>query len=275
MNPAVEGKASVAIVQKALAEWMSGNPEGYLANVHDDFKGDIMSGVLDGGAQLRGKQALIDLLPAMSDQLEVLSFKPDNYVGAGNSVYFTVDWEFVVKSTGKKVSTRATVLKKIVDGKICEKYHRVNADQILKGYAPHMPSFEANPADLDAEKNVQFVKDAVGAYMAGKPEEYIAACHDDFCGDIWSGIIPGGENIRGKEALVAMFGEIGNHIEVKKFEPKNWAGVANYVFFEVDWEFVVKKTGKTVATTGLVLKIVKDQKICFKHHRLNNAEVVF
>ena len=70
-----------------------------------------------------------------------------------------------------------------------------------------------------------------------------------------------------------MFGEIGDYIEVKKFEPKNWAGVGNNVFFEVDWEFILLKTGKQITTTSLVLKTIKDGKIAFKHHRCNNAEI--
>ena len=57
-----------------------------------------------------------------------------NFCGVGDSVFFNADWEAVYRGT--TVACTAVVRKVIRDGKICEKYHRVNAAQIVEQAAP-------------------------------------------------------------------------------------------------------------------------------------------
>ena len=63
-------------------------------------------------------------------------------------------------------------------------------------------------------------------------------------------------------------------MEIKKFEPVNWAAVEDTVYFTVNWEFIWLKTGKEVKTSANVRKVVKDGKIIQKYHLLNNLDVL-
>ena len=110
------------------------------------------------------------------------------------------------------------------------------------------------------EQNIRLVKGLVEKFMNGNAEGYIDGCHEDFYGKIFSGLIPGGDNIRGKEGLVKMLETLPEYMEMVKFEPVNWAAVGNTVYFTVNWEFIWNETGKHVVTSANVRKVVKDVK---------------
>ena len=100
------------------------------------------------------------------------------------------------------------------------------------------------------EQNIRLVKGLVEKFMNGNAEGYIDGCHEDFYGKIFSGLIPGGDNIRGKEGLVKMLETLPEYMEMVKFEPVNWAAVGNTVYFTVNWEFIWNETGKHVVTSA-------------------------
>lgn len=51
-------------------------------------------------------------------------------------------------------------------------------------------------------------------------------------------VIPSGDEIKGKGAFINFMKEMNKKIETKKFEPTNWAGIGETVYFTVNWEFV-------------------------------------
>ena len=125
----------------------------------------------------------------------------------------------------------------------------------------------------EEEKNIRLVKGLVEKFMNGNAEGYIEGCHENFQGKIFSGLIPGGDNINGKEGLVKMLEIMPEYMEMVKFEPVNWAAVGNTVYFTVNWEFIWNKTGKHVVTSANVRKVVKDGKIIEKYHIVNYGDI--
>ena len=121
--------------------------------------------------------------------------------------------------------------------------------------------------------NVRLVKNAVNEFMNGNPEGYIDYLHDDFYGKIWSGLIPGGDDIKGKEAFVTFMEEMNKKIEIRKFEPVNWCGVGEVVYFTVNWEFIWKETNTLIRTSANVRKVVRDGKIIEKYHLINYNDI--
>ena len=121
--------------------------------------------------------------------------------------------------------------------------------------------------------NVRLVKNAVNEFMSGNSQGYIDYLDDDFYGKIWSGLIPGGDEIKGKEQLSKMFEELPKHMEIKKFEPVNWAAVGDTVYFTVNWEIIWKKTNTLVKTSANVRKVIKDNKIIEKYHIVNYNDI--
>ena len=121
--------------------------------------------------------------------------------------------------------------------------------------------------------NVRVVKNAVNEFMSGNPEGYIDYLHDDFYGKIWSGLIPGGDDIKGKEAFVAFMMEMNKRIETRKFEPIDWCGVGETVYFTVNWEFIWKETNTLIKTSANVRKVVRDGKIIEKYHLINYNDI--
>merc|ERR1712147_234196 len=70
----------------------------------------------------------------------------------------------------------------------------------------------------------------------------------------------------------------GDYIEVKKFEPVNYLSCGSDVYFNVNWEFVWKPTGKVVCTMAIVRKKLTQPNfgskcICEKYHLINPADV--
>merc|ERR1712176_1706851 len=107
------------------------------AGVANDVKGSMLGGLIPGGDNIRNKAEFADIMIKIGDSLEVRKFEPLNYFACGNDVYFNVNWEFVWKETGDLVTTTAIVRKKMTQPTfgskmICEKYHVINAADILK-----------------------------------------------------------------------------------------------------------------------------------------------
>ena len=50
-----------------------------------------------------------------------------------------------------------------------------------------------------------------------------------------SGLIPGGDLIKGKEELTKMFDILPKYMDIKEFEPVDWCAVDNNVYFTVNW----------------------------------------
>ena len=122
--------------------------------------------------------------------------------------------------------------------------------------------------------NVRLVKNAVNEFMSGNSQGYIDYLDDDFYGKIWSGLIPGGDEIKGKEGFVNFMEEMNKKIETKKFEPTNWAGVGETVYFTVNWEFVWRETNTLIKTSANVRKVVRNGKIVEKYHLVNYNDVM-
>jgi len=140
----------------------------------------------------------------------------------------------------------------------------------LQSKASTRPS---TPVDELGAANIATVQRLVGEYMKGNPAGYLAGCSDDFKGVMFAGLVPGGEDVRGIAGMEKMMEEMPRVLEVKRFEPKNWAASGENVFFTVDWQFIYIPTGKTIDTTAVVRKVVRDGKICEKYHMIN-AEVI-
>eukprot|EP00472_Partenskyella_glossopodia_P012660 CAMPEP_0197540902 /NCGR_PEP_ID=MMETSP1318-20131121/66861_1 /TAXON_ID=552666 /ORGANISM="Partenskyella glossopodia, Strain RCC365" /LENGTH=272 /DNA_ID=CAMNT_0043100015 /DNA_START=482 /DNA_END=1300 /DNA_ORIENTATION=- len=253
---------NIARVQELLAEIARGNPKGYVDGISEDFVGTIMSGIVPGGESIKGKEGMMAFFENSSKVVEVLKFEAVDWCGKGDNVYFTVNWEFIYKPTQQFVKTTGNVRKVLKNNLICEKYHLINADAIKK-----------TKADPRPESNIKLVQDAVGEYMKGNPAGYVAACHEDFSGCILPGLVPSGEKIKGLDGLNKMLNDIPTYLDIKKFEPVNWSGVNNIVYFTVNWEFVYKPTGAFVKTSSVVRKVIKDGKICEKYH-IADAETV-
>jgi len=123
-------------------------------------------------------------------------------------------------------------------------------------------------------KNIELVKGLLDKFVVGDSQGYIDGCHEEFYGKVFSGLIPGGEEIKGKEELTKMFGLMPEYVDMKKFEPVDWCGVGNNVYFTVNWEFIWKPTGKLVKTSANVKKIIVDNKIKEKYHIVHYHDVV-
>lgn len=70
-----------------------------------------------------------------------------------------------------------------------------------------------------------------------------------------------------------MFGSMGDYMEFRKFEPRDWAAVGNTVYFTVDWELKLKDSEKWVECSANVRKVVKDGKICEKYHLVDSTRI--
>ena len=115
---------NVALVQNVVGHFLAGDADGYLSGVHPNVKGSVLGGLIPGADTITNKAQLAKLLKEdIPKYMDIRKFEPANWVGVGDQVFFTVDWEFVWKPTGKVVTTRATVRKVVCDGLICEKYH--------------------------------------------------------------------------------------------------------------------------------------------------------
>ena len=119
------------------------------------------------------------------------------------------------------------------------------------------------------ERNIKRVQDLVAEFQAGRPEGYMAGVADDIKGSVLGGLIPGGDNFTNKGEFGAIMEKMGEYLEVKKFEPVNWRAVGDDVLFAVNWEMVWLATGKTVETTAIVRKVVKNGMICEKYHMID------
>ena len=123
-------------------------------------------------------------------------------------------------------------------------------------------------------KNIELVKGLLDKFLAGDSQGYIDGCHEEFYGKVFSGLIPGGDEIKGKEDLKKMFELMPKYIQIKKFEPVDWCCVDNNVYFTVNWEFIWKPTGKLVKTSANVKKVIVDNKIKEKYHIVHYHDVV-
>ena len=243
-------------VQFLVSEFMAGRPEGYLAGVSDDMKGSVLGGLIPNGDAFKSKEEFGALMGSMEQYMEVKKFEPCNWRAVGSDVLFNVNWEFVWKPTGKTIETTAVVRKVLRDNMICEKYHMVDVEAVTS---------EKHPDNA----NVARVKQLLDEYLAGRPEGYLAGVSDDMKGSVLGGLIPNGDAFKSKEEFGALMGSMEQYMEVKKFEPCNWRAVGSDVLFNVNWEFVWKPTGKTIETTAVVRKVLRDNMICEKYHMVD------
>lgn len=121
--------------------------------------------------------------------------------------------------------------------------------------------------------NIELVKGLLQKFLNGDSEGYIEGCHEEFYGKIFSGLIPGGEEISGKEELRKMFEIMPKYMEILKFEPVDWCATGNCVYFTVNWEFLWIPTGQKVKTSANVRKVIQDNKIKEKYHMVNFQDV--
>lgn len=121
--------------------------------------------------------------------------------------------------------------------------------------------------------NIQLVKDLLNKFLDGDSQGYIDGCHEEFYGKIFSGLIPGGEEINGKTELKKMFDIMPKYMEIRKFEPIDWCAVDNNVYFTVNWEFIWKPTAQLIKTSANVKKVIKDNKIKEKYHIVNFQDI--
>ena len=121
--------------------------------------------------------------------------------------------------------------------------------------------------------NITLVKNLLDKFLQGDCDAYINGCHDDFYGKIFSGLIPGGEEIKGKNELHKMFQIMPNYMDIIKFEPVDWCSTGNTVYFTVNWEFLWKPTEQIIKTSANVRKVIHDNKIKEKYHIVNFQDV--
>ena len=123
------------------------------------------------------------------------------------------------------------------------------------------------------KSNIDIVKNALSKFMNDNPQGYLDSCHDQFYGKIWSGLIKGGDEIKGKDGFIKFMKEMEKKIITKKFEPVNWSEVENTVYFTVNWEFIWKETNTLIRTSANVRKVIRDGKIAEKYHVINYNDV--
>lgn len=256
-------QTNIQRVQELLAHYQQGNAGGYLEGVSPDVKGSMLGGLFDGADNIVGKDAFIKVLEQVPDKMEVSKFEAYNWRAVNDEVWFTVDWEFVWKPTGKKVETTAIVRKVLCDGLITEKYHMVDVESITGQPSPH---------DQSA---VVRVKELLGEYMNGNAGGYLEGVAPDIKGSVLGGLIEKADTIDSKEAFMAVMGKMPDVMTVEKFHPYNYHALPNSdMMFTVDWKFLWKPTGKTVETTAIVRKVVRDGKICEKWHLVDSAAIL-
>ena len=122
-------------------------------------------------------------------------------------------------------------------------------------------------------KNIELVKGLLDKFLAGDGAGYIEGCHEEFYGKVFSGLIPGGEEIKGKEELTKMFGLMPEYVDMKKFESVDWRCVDNEVYFTVNAEFIWKPTEKLVKTIANVKKVIVDNKIKEKYYIVSFQDI--
>jgi hypothetical protein len=61
-----------------------------------------------------------------------------------------------------------------------------------------------------------------------------------------AGIVPDGEEIKGLYCLRAFSDDPSKSIEIRKFEPRDWAVVGDVVYFTGGWEFKIQGSDKWV-----------------------------
>ena len=105
-------------------------------------------------------------------------------------------------------------------------------------------------------KNIELVSNLLNKFLAGDGQGYIDGCHDEFYGKIFSGLIPGGDEVCGKDDLKKMFDTLPKYMDIKKFEPVDWCEVDNNVYFTVNWEFLWKQKRYFKQRILLILKIL-------------------
>lgn len=130
-RPDYNAKANIELIQASLTECKAGNIDEYLEYVHDkEFKGSILSGLVPGGENLCSRQQLAEFMTQVENHIQVRAFKDRDWAAVGNTVYFTVEWEMKLNGSDRWVSTEANVRMVVRDGKVCEKYHFVDAARI-------------------------------------------------------------------------------------------------------------------------------------------------
>lgn len=254
-------QANIARVQALVAEYQAGNPSGYLEGVSPNIRGSVLGGLIPGGEDYDGKEAFMSIMNAMPEFMEVSKFEPHNWHAVNDDVIFNVDWEFVWLATGQTITTTALVRKVVRDGIICEKYHMISDPSAITGEAaPHDPM------------PVEIVQSLLAEYGAGRPENYLAGCSDDFSGSVLDGLLPTDSALfTSKAEFGELMGEMGKYMEVKKFEPCNFVALPNRdMMMNVNWSFTWIPTGKEVNTTAVVRKVIdKDGNLCQKYHLID------
>jgi len=123
------------------------------------------------------------------------------------------------------------------------------------------------------QQNIKLVKDLLHKFLSGDNQGYIDGCHTNFYGKIFSGLIPGGDIIQGKEQLAKVFDILPKYIDIIKFDAVDWCAIDNNVYFTVNWEFIWRPTEQLVKTSANVKKIIVDGKIKEKYHIVNFTDV--
>lgn len=260
--------SNIKRVKELLGEFLAGRPEGYMVGVSETITGSVLGGLIPGADSIANKSDFMELNAKMGDYLEMKKFEPRNWRAVGDEVFFNVDWEFVWKQgdkAGTTVETTALVRKVLKDGMICQKYHMIcpSVIEALTGVKP--------PEDSSVER----VKALVAEYMAGRPEGYMLGVSDTVKASMLGGLIPGAESVTSKSEFQGIMDVIGDWMTVSKFEPCNYRALPDAsVIFNVNWEFVWKPTGRTVQTTAIVRKVLRDNQICEKYHLCDCDEVL-
>jgi len=251
-------QTNVDRVKSLVAEFQAGNPEGYLAGVHDDIKGSVLGGLIPGGDNYVGKAAFMKLMEDMPKYMDVKQFEACNWRAVGDDVLFNVNWKFVWLPTGKEVETTALVRKVVKQGMICEKYHMVDTMAVTGEPSPH---------DMSTVTRVQ---ELLGHIAAGHPEGYMAGVADDVKASMLGGLIPGADAIANKSDFAAVMSKMSDFLEMHSFEPCNFMALPNGdMMFNVNWKFKWLQTGKEVETTAIVRKVLCDGMICEKYHMMD------
>jgi len=267
------GQTNIAIMRRAWTAWFDKDIEKYLSYVHEDFEGEIMSSIIPGGHNIKGKYAFKEFLtggfssprgseksPHKMRHVKLLEPRDFGYSESGQTVFYHVDYDMelnVGPYKGERWHTTANVAETFKDGKIWKKMHIVNKPGIhgvpLQEEPKHAFKHPIIPDKALMQKNITMVKNCC-----------VRDLHPDFEAWFGSGIIPGGDYIGGgPEDFEKFMDECSNAFQRTPVEYKEY-GVSengNVVYWKTNWD-VIWKTGPYAGqhwqTTGIDRKHLKD-----------------
>ncbi|MBL7729622.1 MAG: nuclear transport factor 2 family protein [Chitinophagaceae bacterium] len=114
------------------------------------------------------------------------------------------------------------------------------------------------------QANITLVQEAFGNFGKGDIPAIIAVCTEDVSWGSWENdTVPFAQNYQGKEGAMQFFTHLADHLDYKRFEPRDFFAAGEKVFAKVYHEAEVKSTGKSFAHDSLLEFTIRDEKISY------------